>query len=84
VTESLQTIGASHAEEPSQRTSHAGAAHSMPPPHALAFKHWIAQLEPLHFTLPPQLEGPLHSTRHALAAVQSTPDWQDELALHFT
>jgi len=83
-TESLHWIGASHAEPPSQRTSHAGAAHSMPPPHALAFKHWTAHRAPAHRTLPPQLDGPLHSTTQALAVVQSTPDWHAELALHFT
>jgi hypothetical protein len=71
---SLQTIGASQADAPSQCTSHVGAAHSIPPPHALAFEHRTEQLDPAHLTLPPQLDGPLHSTRHELASVQSTPD----------
>jgi hypothetical protein len=80
----LQTMGASHAEPPSQRMSQSVAAHSRPPPHALAFRQSMPHFDPPHFTFPPQLEAPLHSMEHELAAVQSTPPEQAESALHFT
>jgi hypothetical protein len=80
----LQTMRASQAEPPSQRMPHWAAAHSIPPPHALALRHSIPQFDPPHFTLPPQLEAPLHSMLHELACEQSTPPAQAESALHLT
>ena len=80
----LQTIGASHAEGPSQWTSHEDAAHSRPPPQALGARHSIAQCEPAHLTLPPQLDGLLHRIEHSLAPVQSMPPGHAEGLLHST
>jgi hypothetical protein len=56
----------------------------MPPPHALALRHSMPHLDPAHFTLPPQLDAPLHSMEHEPADAHSTPPEQAESTLHFT